>query len=171
MYNNSAVQYHTSFFFIRGHSRSVICAYIHVYIIGYRYLQTRMHIWYPDNFARGWLNSCMIATVIRIRTWPWKPHVIHAYVGNMQRYYSSSDMFIIVHLYEHLIEFCFSCQIATIFIHYRQKIWNIFSYQRSFVFCGVCKVFIYLINIPTIIYYVWGVNSHSIGKWTAKVQK
>ena len=46
-----------------------------------------------------------------------------------------------------------------------------FSYQRIFLFCGVCRVFIYLINIPTIRYYVWGVNSHSIGKWTAKVQK
>ena len=46
-----------------------------------------------------------------------------------------------------------------------------FSFQRIFVFCGVCKVFIYLNYIPTHIYYFWGVNSHSIAKWTANVQK
>ena len=51
------------------------------------------------------------------------------------------------------------------------KIWNIFSFQRFFVFCGVCKVFIYLIYIPISIYYFLGVNSHSIVKWTAKVKK
>ena len=46
-----------------------------------------------------------------------------------------------------------------------------FSFQRIFVFWGVCKVFIGVIYIPTNKYYFWGLNSHSIAKWTAKVQK
>ena len=50
------------------------------------------------------------------------------------------------------------------------KIWNIFSFQRFFVFCGVCKLFIYLINIPTSRYYFGGVNSHPIVKWTTPVK-
>ena len=51
------------------------------------------------------------------------------------------------------------------------KYMEYFLFQRFFVFCGVCKVFIYLIYIPTNRYYFWGVNSHSIAKWTANVQK
>ena len=38
------------------------------------------------------------------------------------------------------------------------------SFQRIVVFCGVCKVFLYLIYIPTSRYYFWGVNSHPIAK-------
>ena len=56
-------------------------------------------------------------------------------------------------------------------LHYWQKIWNIFHYSDFFLFCGVSMVIRYLIYIPTSRYYFWGVNSHSIAKWTAKVQK
>ena len=56
-------------------------------------------------------------------------------------------------------------------IHYRQKIWNIFHFSDFVVFCEVCWVYLYLIDIPTNRYNFWGVNSHSLTKWTAKVQK
>ena len=51
------------------------------------------------------------------------------------------------------------------------KLLEYFSFQWFFVFCWVCKVFIYLIYIHTNRYYFWGVNSYSMAKWTAKVQK
>ena len=45
------------------------------------------------------------------------------------------------------------------------------SFFISGIFCGVCRVYPYiLIYIPTSRYYFWGVNSTSIAKWTAKVQ-
>ena len=56
-------------------------------------------------------------------------------------------------------------------VHYRQKIWNIFHFIEFFIFCGACRAFPYLIYIPTSIYNFGGVISHSIAKWTAKVQK
>ena len=46
-----------------------------------------------------------------------------------------------------------------------------FSLKRFFLFCGVCRVYLYLVHIPTRRYYFWGLNSQSIAKWTAKVQK
>ena len=56
-------------------------------------------------------------------------------------------------------------------IHYRQKLWNIFQFSNFCVFYGVCRVFLYLICISTSRCYFWEVNSHSIAKWTAKVQE
>ena len=56
-------------------------------------------------------------------------------------------------------------------IHYRQKIWNNFHSSDFLKFCEVCEVYLYLTYIPTSRYYFWGVNSHSIAKWTAKVKK
>ena len=56
-------------------------------------------------------------------------------------------------------------------LHYRQKIWNNFHFTDFFVFCGVSRVYFYLIYIPTSRYYFWGVYSHSIAKLIAKVQK
>ena len=45
-----------------------------------------------------------------------------------------------------------------------------FSFQRFFVFCGVCRVNLCLVYIPTSRYYFWRVNSQSIAKSTTKVQ-
>ena len=59
----------------------------------------------------------------------------------------------------------------TDYIHYRQKIWNNFHLSDFLVFCGVCRVFLYLIYIPRSRYYFGEVNLHSIAEWTAKVQK
>ena len=56
-------------------------------------------------------------------------------------------------------------------IHYRQTIWIFFSFQRFFLFCGVCRVYLYLVYIPTSRYYFLGINSQPIAKWTTKVKK
>ena len=42
------------------------------------------------------------------------------------------------------------------FIHYRQKIWNIFYLSHFLHFCGVCRVYLYLKYIPTSRYYFLG---------------
>ena len=42
------------------------------------------------------------------------------------------------------------------FLHYRQKIWNIFYFSDFLHFCGVCMAFLYLKYIPTSRYYFWG---------------
>ena len=43
-----------------------------------------------------------------------------------------------------------------IYIHYRQKIWNIFYFTDFLHFCGVCRLFLYLKYISTRKYYFGG---------------
>ena len=45
---------------------------------------------------------------------------------------------------------------VALYIHYRQKIWNIFCFSDFSHFYGVCMVFLYLIYFPTSRYYFGG---------------
>ena len=57
-------------------------------------------------------------------------------------------------------------------IHTTGKKYGIYFISAIFfLFCGVCRVYLYLVYIPTSRYYFLEVNSQSIAKWTANVQE
>ena len=58
-----------------------------------------------------------------------------------------------------------------VYIHYRQKIWNIFGFSDFSQFCGVCIVFLYLKYIPTSRYYFGGSSLALNNKMKSKGSK
>ena len=58
--------------------------------------------------------------------------------------------------------------VSLCFIHYRQKLWNIFHFGDFLHFCGAWRVFLSLKCIPKSRYYFLGDNGQLTAKWTAK---
>ena len=77
----------------------------------------------------AWVGS--ISAIKRMKRTVWLVH--------------ESNQYIDTHTYIHIY----------IYIHYRQKIWNIFCFSDFLHFCGWCRVFLYLKYFLPSRYYFW----------------
>ena len=105
---------------------------------------------------------------------PWKRHTIfislHLYCVYSNAYYPILRFFLSVVIFK--TENMHLNRQSQCWLYTTGKKYGIFFISAIFfLFYGAYRVFLYLIYIPTSRYYFWGVNSHSISKWTAKVQK